>query len=137
MAGWERAAAPPSGRGLVGGGAPMQRGGQPRTRPIAAPRGPHSPPHPATMRRQIALQLLRSLGAPAAAEPAWVQASNAALRAPTTLLARRGYADDADLKKTPLYDFHVEHGGAWAALHRPLARHPPPPRVHARAPARA
>ena len=72
------------------------------------------------MRRQIALQLLRSLGAPAAAEPAWVQASNAALRAPTTLLARRGYADDADLKKTPLYDTMAELFAAQEQLGRDL-----------------
>ena len=25
---------------------------------------------------------------------------------------RRGFADDASLKKTPLHDFHVENGGA-------------------------
>ena len=31
----------------------------------------------------------------------------AAWCAPTS----RGFASDADLKKTPLYDFHVEHGG--------------------------
>ena len=28
------------------------------------------------------------------------------------LISSRGFADDANLKKTPLYDFHVEHGGA-------------------------
>jgi hypothetical protein len=27
------------------------------------------------------------------------------------LLLTRGFADDAQLLKTPLYDFHVEHGG--------------------------
>ncbi len=25
----------------------------------------------------------------------------------------RGFADEANLQKTPLYDFHVEHGGAF------------------------
>ena len=25
----------------------------------------------------------------------------------------RGFADDADLRKTKLYDLHVEHGGAF------------------------
>ena len=29
---------------------------------------------------------------------------------------RRGFADDADLKKTPLHAFHVEHGGAQMSL---------------------
>jgi hypothetical protein len=28
---------------------------------------------------------------------------------------QRGFADDASLLKTPLYDFHVEHGGEGAA----------------------
>lgn len=28
------------------------------------------------------------------------------------IIASRGFADDATLKKTVLYDFHVEHGGA-------------------------
>ena len=31
--------------------------------------------------------------------------------APWCALSSRGFASDADLKKTPLYDFHVEHGG--------------------------
>ena len=29
-------------------------------------------------------------------------------------LTSRGFASDADLQKTPLYDFHVEHGGKHA-----------------------
>lgn len=29
----------------------------------------------------------------------------------TLFAIRRGYADDANLLKTPLYDFHVAHGG--------------------------
>jgi hypothetical protein len=28
-------------------------------------------------------------------------------------MASRKFASDADLLKTPLYDFHVENGGAW------------------------
>jgi len=28
------------------------------------------------------------------------------------LLGVRAFADEANLLKTPLYDFHVEHGGA-------------------------
>ena len=31
--------------------------------------------------------------------------------APWCALSSRAFASDADLKKTPLYDFHVEHGG--------------------------
>ena len=31
--------------------------------------------------------------------------------APWCAWSSRGFASDADLKKTPLYDFHVEHGG--------------------------
>ncbi len=30
-----------------------------------------------------------------------------------SLLLARGFADDANLKKTVLYDFHVAHGGGW------------------------
>lgn len=30
---------------------------------------------------------------------------------PCAQIAVRRFASDADLKKTPLYDFHVEHGG--------------------------
>ena len=29
------------------------------------------------------------------------------------LIVSRGFADDSDLLKTPLYDFHVEHGGGF------------------------
>ena len=50
------------------------------------------------MRRQV-LKLLPRLAAQASAArgPAW---------------QLRGFADDASLKKTTLYDFHVAHGGA-------------------------
>ena len=50
------------------------------------------------MRRQV-LKLLPRLSA--------AQAS--ATRGPALQL--RGFADDANLKKTELYDFHVAHGG--------------------------
>lgn len=30
-----------------------------------------------------------------------------------TIALARGFADDASLLKTPLYDLHVENGGAW------------------------
>ena len=44
----------------------------------------------------------------------------------TSVLARRGFADDASLKKTPLYDYHVANGGeTLAALW--TSRHDSPP----------
>lgn len=62
------------------------------------------------MRRQIALLLRTSLRAGEAGGS--VNTTTAA----TSLAIRRGYADDANLLKTPLYDFHVEHGGNHNAL---------------------
>ena len=85
--------------------------GAPRlTPPTAAPPAP--PPRPATMARRLLglaprLRPAAALLAPGA--PSWpVQAPAAALAAP----AARGFADDAGLLKTPLYDLHLEHGGA-------------------------
>ena len=41
-----------------------------------------------------------------------VQQCSLTLRSlPSVQLPLRCFASDADLKKTPLYDFHVEHGG--------------------------
>jgi len=41
-----------------------------------------------------------------------VQQCTPAVRSlPCLQLPLRAFASDADLKKTPLYDFHVEHGG--------------------------
>ena len=61
----------------------------------------------------LGARLLDAIWGPAVAEPVGHQASNAAaVRGAAALLARRGYADDANLMKTALYDFHVEHGGA-------------------------
>lgn len=44
--------------------------------------------------------------------------SSAARVAPVAchLLNARSFADEASLLKTPLYDFHVEHGGACPSL---------------------
>lgn len=42
------------------------------------------------------------------------------------LVAIRGFADDANLNKTPLYDFHVQHGGERRASPANVpARHDP------------
>ena len=60
------------------------------------------------MRRQAAITLLRSLTS-AATGQAGAKASNVGGAA--GVLLRRGFADDASLMKTPLYDFHVAHGG--------------------------
>lgn len=64
--------------------------------------------HPAiyncTMRRQAAVQVLRALARGSTAE-----ASNTSAAA--GVLLRRSFADDASLLKTPLYDYHVAHGG--------------------------
>ena len=59
----------------------------------------------ATMRRQ-ALTLVRS--ALRAGESA--SAANSTTAA-ASFAIRRGFADDANLMKTTLYDFHVENGG--------------------------
>jgi aminomethyltransferase len=62
------------------------------------------------MRRQ-ALKLL-----PRLAIGGQAQQQNATVAARAMLgmqLQLRGFADDANLKKTVLYDFHVAHGGAW------------------------
>lgn len=69
------------------------------------------------MRRagQSLIRALAARGAAVSCEAAHVTNTGAA----AGLLARRAFADDAALLKTPLYDFHVAHGGA----HSP----PPPP----------
>ena len=64
------------------------------------------------MRRQAAVQLFKAIGRCAGSDSA--KLSNNLPAAAAAL--RRGFADDASLLKTPLYDFHVAHGGArwWA-----------------------
>ncbi|KAL6781479.1 GCST1 [Auxenochlorella protothecoides x Auxenochlorella symbiontica] len=54
------------------------------------------------MRRQVASSLLRCASAAGVGTKAAV---------PCLATSTRLFADDASLKKTPLYDFHVEHGG--------------------------
>ncbi len=55
------------------------------------------------------------------------QCTPAARSLPCLQLPLRAFASDADLKKTPLYDFHVEHGGeahssvGWISLCRTRA----------------
>ncbi len=69
-----------------------------------------------TMRRQLVasgLLALQRIGAASAEQQALGLCH----------LARRGFADDANLKKTVLYDFHVAHGGACAAAERGAWRH--------------
>ena len=55
------------------------------------------------MRRHLASLLPRAQGIAASCQ----QPTKAAV-----FIASRGFADDANLKKTVLYDFHVAHGGA-------------------------
>ena len=64
---------------------------------------------PITMRRAAA-QLVQVLARGAVEAPGAAKVSNSCAAA--ALLARRGFADDASLLKTPLYDFHVANGGA-------------------------
>ncbi|EFN57185.1 hypothetical protein CHLNCDRAFT_30552 [Chlorella variabilis] len=61
------------------------------------------------MRRQAAVQLLRALGRAGSDAAASAKHSNSCAAA--GLLATRGFADDASLKKTVLYDYHVANGG--------------------------
>ena len=81
------------------------------------------------MRRQ-ALTLLRTALRSGAGEASGANTTTAA----ASFALRRGFADDASLLKTPLYDFHVEHGGASSGpalegLHSPPAQdHAPIPR---------
>lgn len=56
------------------------------------------------MRRQVASSLLRCASAAGVGTKPAV---------PCLATSTRLFADDASLKKTPLYDFHVEHGGAY------------------------
>jgi len=71
------------------------------------------------MRKQLLSLALRG-------QRALAQQQQAGTSAPA--LALRSFADDANLKKTPFYDFHVEHGG------RSQRRAPPAaPRAAARA----
>ena len=60
------------------------------------------------MRRQLVQQLL----------PSVLRQQQQSAGAQSVLGAQlsqqiRGFADDANLKKTGLYDFNVEHGGEW------------------------
>lgn len=60
--------------------------------------------------RRAAAQLVTALARGAAEATGAAKVSNSCAAA--GLLARRGFADDAGLLKTPLYDFHVANGGA-------------------------
>lgn len=75
------------------------------------------------MRRQAAVQLLRALGRAGSDAAASAKHSNSCAAA--GLLATRGFADDASLKKTVLYDYHVANGGGRG----PRLPPPPPPPV--------
>ena len=74
--------------------------------------------HLIAMRLQGAVSLLRG-ALRAAGSSTQPKFSNAAA---ASLVISRGFAEDAgELKKTPLYDFHVEHGGehclgTWSVL---------------------
>lgn len=63
------------------------------------------------MRRQAAVAFLRALGRAGGEAPASA-GSSCRLPAAAALLSRRGFADDASLLKTPLYEFHISNGGA-------------------------
>ena len=65
------------------------------------------------MRRQ-GLTLLRSALRAGSTEAASL---NTTTSAAASVVIRRGYADDANLMKTPLFDLHVAHGGASPAPH--------------------
>ena len=60
--------------------------------------------------RRAALQLAKALAAAPAAQTT-TQSVGSGLGATAGLLLRRGFADDASLKKTVLYDFHLQNGG--------------------------
>lgn len=54
---------------------------------------------------------------------AWLQQNSRAVFAGQSALSssgRRSFADDANLKKTPLHEFHVENGGALRFCYRVL-----------------
>lgn len=68
------------------------------------------------MRRHLASLLPRAQGIAASCR----QPTQAAV-----VIATRGFADDANLKKTVLYDFHVEHGGASQCHEGTTAPSPP------------
>lgn len=57
--------------------------------------------------RRNALSLLRTAVRSIADESLSAKTTTAA----GCLAIRRGFADDANLLKTPLYDFHIAHGG--------------------------
>lgn len=63
------------------------------------------------MRRQAAVAFLRALGRAGGEAPASA-GSSCRLPAAAALLSRHGFADDASLLKTPLYEFHISNGGA-------------------------
>jgi aminomethyltransferase len=58
------------------------------------------------MRRQLAVQIYRALG-----RAGTDVSRNTTAPATAGLVATRGFADDANLKKTALYDYHVANGG--------------------------
>lgn len=59
------------------------------------------------MRIQGAVTLLRgALRAAGSTAPSGAHAAPAA-----SLVLTRGFADDADLKRTPLYEYHLSQGG--------------------------
>jgi len=62
------------------------------------------------MRRQ-ALTLVRSALRTGPVEVSCLNTTTTTTAAAASVAFRRGFADDANLLKTPLYDFHIEHGG--------------------------
>ena len=62
--------------------------------------------------RQRLVQLLPRLSGLASAGSSGARVAPVACQ----LLNARSFADEASLLKTPLYDFHVEHGGACPSL---------------------
>jgi hypothetical protein len=62
-----------------------------------------------SLRRSASALLSRAVRA--ATDGATGKTSNTGGPAPFAAVARRMFASDADLLKTPLYDFHVENGG--------------------------
>lgn len=63
------------------------------------------------MRVQSAATLIRGALRAATSDAGSKLSNNCS--AASFLIARRGFADDANLKKTALYDYHVAQGGEW------------------------
>ncbi len=71
------------------------------------------------LRRQAFTLAIRARGA--------LASSSAPTAQPWGVLAARAFADDANLKKTALYDLHVKHGGeAPSCQHKSTSPHQVP-----------